>query len=141
MPTTKIGPKHQITIPKKLFDRLHLEVGDLLDAAMEKGNIVLVPKRLVEKAPLPSLTTREQKLAISAKRKIERIRADLANAKGLSHEEARVAAKVGLIDKDQRWWWTEEWQKGEREAEREIRTGRTQVFETVEELIKDLRRP
>lgn len=108
---------------------------------MEKGNIVLVPKRLVEKAPLPSLTTREQKLAISAKRKIERIRADLANAKGLSHEEARVAAKVGLIDKDQRWWWTEEWQKGEREAEREIRTGRTQVFETVEELIKDLRRP
>ncbi len=34
-----------------------------------------------------------------------------------------MAAKVGLIDPDQRWWWTEEWQQGEREAEEDIAKG------------------
>lgn len=29
--TTKIGPKHQVTIPKSVFEALHLEVGDILD--------------------------------------------------------------------------------------------------------------
>ena len=29
-----------------------------------------------------------------------------------------------LIPKDQAWFWTEEWQEGEREAEEDIRSGR-----------------
>jgi hypothetical protein len=32
----------------------------------------------------------------------------------------QLAIKVGLIDPEQDWWWKEEWQKGEREAEKEI---------------------
>jgi len=36
------------------------------------------------------------------------------------------------------YWWTEEWQKGERAAERDIRAGRVQTFSSVEELLRDL---
>jgi AbrB family looped-hinge helix DNA binding protein len=30
-----------------------------------------------------------------------------------------------LVDADQAWFWTDSWQKGEREASEDIRTGRT----------------
>ncbi|MBN2240509.1 MAG: AbrB/MazE/SpoVT family DNA-binding domain-containing protein [Dehalococcoidales bacterium] len=33
-----------------------------------------------------------------------------------------------LIDKSQAWFWTERWQQGEKEAEEDIRTGRTHKF-------------
>ncbi len=139
MATTKIGPKHQVTIPKDVFEALHLEIGDILDAQMERGRVVLVPKKLVEKAPVPELTVKERRVLLRVRQKIDRIRRDLASARGLNAEEADLAARVGLIDKDQRWWWTEEWQKGEREAENDIRRGRTKAFANTEALLKDLR--
>jgi len=49
MPAVKIGPKHQVTIPKEVFDALHLEVGDFLDTQVKDNAIVLIPKKLVAK--------------------------------------------------------------------------------------------
>ncbi|MFH0789498.1 MAG: AbrB/MazE/SpoVT family DNA-binding domain-containing protein [Pseudomonadota bacterium] len=49
MPAVKIGPKHQITIPKEVFTSLNLEVGEFLDTRVEDHTIVLVPKKLVVK--------------------------------------------------------------------------------------------
>lgn len=49
MAAVKIGPKHQITIPKEVFDKLHLEVGDFLSASVQDNAIVLIPKKLVAK--------------------------------------------------------------------------------------------
>ena len=49
MPAVKIGPKHQITIPREVFDAMHLEVGDFLDAHVKDNAIVLLPKKLVPK--------------------------------------------------------------------------------------------
>lgn len=72
--TVRIGPKHQITIAKDIFEALDLKVGDFLDAHVEDNTIVLVPQK--------------------------------------------------LIPKDQAWFWTEEWQKGEKEADDDIREGR-----------------
>ncbi len=46
---------------------------------------------------------------------------------------------VSLIPKDQLWFWTPEWQKKEREADEDIAQGRVKEFESVEELLKDLR--
>ena len=43
-----------------------------------------------------------------------------------------------IIDKDQAWFWTEEWQAGEREADLNIQRGEVKVFESVEDLIRDL---
>ncbi|MBI4454846.1 MAG: AbrB/MazE/SpoVT family DNA-binding domain-containing protein [Acidobacteria bacterium] len=139
MATTKVGPKHQITIPKEVFDDLNLEVGDLLEAEVERGKIVLVPKRLTEKAPAARLTAREQNILMKAKKKIEKIRKEPIRSEGLTLEEAKIAAKTALIDKDQIWWWTEEWQKGEREAATELKAGkRVGPFTNAEELIASL---
>jgi len=138
MPIVKIGPKHQVTIPKEVFDQLHLKAGDFLETITQEGKIIMVPKQLTAKAPAPSLTKKEQQILSQAKEKINRIQADLLHSQGLTKEEIKVACKVGIIDPDQAWWWTEEWQKGEREAERDTKEGKVKKFSNVEELIKDL---
>jgi AbrB family looped-hinge helix DNA binding protein len=43
-----------------------------------------------------------------------------------------------LIDKDQTWFWTEEWQAAEHEAEEDLRAGRVKAFDTLDALIADL---
>ena len=138
MPIVKIGPKHQVTIPKEVFDKLHLKPGDILEAIAQGGKIIMIPRQLTVKAPAPSLSKREQEILLKAKEKIEKIQNNLLNSQGLTKEEIKVACKVGLIDEDQAWWWTEEWQKKEREAEKDIKRGRVKRFAKVEDLIKDL---
>lgn len=139
MATTKVGPKHQVTIPKDVFDSLELEVGDLLEAGVDQGKIVLVPKRLADKAPIKALNPQERRLATSAREKIAQIRKDMVRSRGLTLAEAKVAAKIGLISSDQIWWWTEEWQAGEREAESERRGGKSiGPFDSADDLIASL---
>jgi bifunctional DNA-binding transcriptional regulator/antitoxin component of YhaV-PrlF toxin-antitoxin module len=45
-----------------------------------------------------------------------------------------------LVDPSQAYFWTREWQAGEREAEEDIRRGRVKKFKSVKELMDDLRR-
>jgi len=45
-----------------------------------------------------------------------------------------------LIDPSQAYFWTKEWQEGEREAEEDIRKGRVRRSKGVRELMRDLRR-
>lgn len=45
----KIGPKHQITIPKDIFTSLRLNVGDFVDTEVRGNVIVLIPQKLVPK--------------------------------------------------------------------------------------------
>src|SRR3989304_1864567 len=116
MAAVKIGPKHQVTIPREVFEALHLGVGDFLDAEARGGQIILSPLQLAAKAPAAKLSAAEQRRLPRTRAKIARIQEDLGSARGLSTEEAEVAAKAGLIDPDQKYWWTEEWQRGEREA-------------------------
>ena len=85
-----------------------------------------------------NLSPAKHKILIRARAKIERIQRDLLHSKGLTREEARVAARAGLIDPGQMYWWTQEWQKGERAAARDVRAGRTKTFSTVEELVREL---
>ena len=49
MGLTKIGPKHQVTIPKAVFERLKLDVGDYLDVEVKGTTITMVPKKLIPK--------------------------------------------------------------------------------------------
>jgi len=133
MAAVRIGPKHQVTIPKEVFEALKLDEGDFLEATAEGGRIILTPLQLAAKAPAPRLTSAEQRTLLRAKAKIERIREDFLMARGLTDEEAEVAAKAGLIDPSQKYWWTEAWQKGERAAEADRRAGRLLgPFATVE---------
>ncbi len=139
MTIVKVRAKHQITIPKPIVKALRLEVGDRLELLTRNGNGTIVLKPVAEKAAKPRLSAKELQTLKSAKRKIAAIQKDLRTAKGLTRTEADVAAKAGLIDPDQRWWWTEEWQAGEREAERDIAEGRTETFDSIEAFINSLR--
>lgn len=78
----------QITLPAGIRKEAHIEEGDILEAEVRGDEIVLKPKK--------------------------------------------------LIDKSQAWYWTEEWQKGEREADADIAAGRYKDFDTIEELLADL---
>ncbi len=98
-----------------------------------------MPRRVIAAAPTPRLSAKEQRALTRARKKISAIQKDLVNSKGLTREEVEVAVKVGLIDPDQKYWWTEQWQKGEREAEQNHRAGCTSgPFETTDELIAHL---
>ena len=43
-----------------------------------------------------------------------------------------------LVDSSQAWFWGQAWQAGEREAEEDLRAGRTTRFDSTEDLIADL---
>ena len=43
-----------------------------------------------------------------------------------------------LIDPSQTYFWTKEWQAGEREAEDDIRKGRVKKFKSLKQLMQDL---
>ncbi len=45
-----------------------------------------------------------------------------------------------LIDPSQAYFWTKEWQEGEKEAERDIRAGRVKAFKNAKDLMRDLER-
>lgn len=47
MAIIKIGPKHQITIPKDIFKKLSLEVGDILEAEVKGSGIFISPNKLI----------------------------------------------------------------------------------------------
>jgi bifunctional DNA-binding transcriptional regulator/antitoxin component of YhaV-PrlF toxin-antitoxin module len=58
--------------------------------------------------------------------------------------EAEITA-VGILlrtaqplDPDQAWFWTKEWQEGEREADEEIKAGRGRIFYSDEEFLAAL---
>ena len=87
MDTTKITRNFQVSIPKAVRERLRLEEGDLLEVEERDGEIVMIPKR--------------------------------------------------LIDADQAWFWTQEWQEGEREVDEDIAAGRVMgPFKNIEDLKK-----
>ena len=44
-----------------------------------------------------------------------------------------------LVDRDQAYFWTREWQEGEREADEDIRMGRLKTFDSVDDMIAELR--
>lgn len=45
-----------------------------------------------------------------------------------------------LVDKEQAWFWTERWQRGERQAEEDIKSGRVKRFASAEDALDELHR-
>src|SRR2546428_9332135 len=131
MSTVRIGPNRQVTIPDDVLEKLELGAGDTLEAEVREGKLVLTPKSA------GAVALEDRKLLQQAKRKIARIRNDMARSRGLTPAEADLAARAGLIQKDQRWWWTEAWQSGERQAGRDLKTGRTRLLDCAGEYPKD----
>ncbi len=53
------------------------------------------------------------------------------------NERATLVPKK-LVDKSQAYFWTKEWQEGERESEIDIKSGHVRVYDSVKDLIKEL---
>jgi len=53
-------------------------------------------------------------------------------------DEKAVLIPKKLVDKNQAYFWTKEWQEAEKEASEDIKAGRVKTFDSAEELIKDL---
>jgi AbrB family looped-hinge helix DNA binding protein len=139
MPLRKVRKFYQVSLPAHLSKRLGIAEGEYVEMQETKEGILVKPVTVTERAPAARLSAKEQRILLKAREKIARIKKDLLSARGLTKEEAQVAAKASLIDPDQSWWWLESWQKGEREAEKDLRAGRVKEFENVEDLIRDLR--
>ena len=52
--------------------------------------------------------------------------------------EQELVGEAPAFAEDQAWFWTEEWQAGEREAEADLAAGRYETFDTMEEMIDDM---
>jgi len=74
---------------------------------------------------------RQARLASVARETLE-IAPDMAGVLADYLREALATAE------DQAWFWTEEWQAGERESEADLAAGRYETFDTMEDLIDDL---
>jgi bifunctional DNA-binding transcriptional regulator/antitoxin component of YhaV-PrlF toxin-antitoxin module len=53
-------------------------------------------------------------------------------------KEGVLLRPVKLIDPSQAYFWTKEWQAGEREVEDDLRKGRVKAFKNVKALMRDL---
>jgi len=51
-----------------------------------------------------------------------------------------IPIKTIKIPRDQAWFWTEEWQQKEKEAEKDITSGNYEEYDSVKDLLKDLHR-
>lgn len=51
-----------------------------------------------------------------------------------------VLRKKSLVDASQAYFWTDQWQRGEHEAQEDIRRGRVKRFRSAKALIADLQR-
>ena len=57
----------------------------------------------------------------------------------INEEERKIAIKpVKIIELDQEYFYTKEWQEKEAQADRNLAEGRYKEFDNVEDLIKDL---
>lgn len=81
--------KSQVTIPKKLVEKLNLKEGDKISIEEEEGKLILTP--------------------------------------------------VAVIPKDQLWFYTPEWQVGEKEVDKQIKEGKIHATKTLDKLLKDLK--
>jgi AbrB family looped-hinge helix DNA binding protein len=53
-------------------------------------------------------------------------------------DEKAVLVPKRLVDKNQAYFWAKKWQEAERGADEDIKAGRVKVFDSAEELVKDL---
>ena len=74
---------------------------------------------------------RQVQLASAARQPLE-VPADLVDVL------AEYLRETLAVAEDQAWFWSEEWQAGEREAEADIAAGRVKTFETMDDLLVDL---
>ncbi len=55
-------------------------------------------------------------------------------------EDGEIVIQPRERDPEQAWFWTEEWQAGERRVDEDLKAGRTRVFLSDEEFVEEFER-
>lgn len=124
-----ITDEGHIPVGPKVLARVYMRAGDEIEIEPVARGVLLIKSR--------SLAQEETRLT-QIRQKMARIRQGLATAEGLTLDDLLLAAQYDLIDPEQGYWWSEEWQAGEREVEQEKETGQVAAFESVDALLADL---
>ncbi len=122
----KVRDHFRILLPLGLMEKSGFREGDDFEVEERQEGIFLMPIR------------GSSEILKRAKEKIAGINEDLLHSKGLTLEEVNAAAEAGIIAYGQRGWWMEEWQKEEREIEKEIGEGKEKRFKSAKDLITHL---
>ncbi len=62
MSLVKVKTKSQVTIPEAIRQQLGVQVGDLLEARIEKGTIVLKPKAVIDRPAREEYTPAQRRI-------------------------------------------------------------------------------
>lgn len=95
MPLVTIKDKFQVTIPSRVRAQLPLAVGDVLEATVERGTIVLRPKAVVDRAELARRVERVLAETERAPEDVGRSDDELIEAAVAEVAEARSARRSG----------------------------------------------
>ncbi len=94
-----------------------------------------MPEEVAQRVMIPldkvQALARQAQLANAAHQALE-VPADMV---GMLADDLRETLAVA---EDQAWFWSEEWQAGEREAEADIAADRVKTFNSMEDLLADL---
>ena len=71
-------------------------------------------------------------------RKVMRSYPHFSGADALYHGRGTAPLDTEERDPDQAYFWTDEWQAAEREADADIAAGRVETFDTMDEFLADL---
>ena len=88
--------------------------------------------------PAYSKVTRHGQITLpaSVRKKLGIEEGDLVEIETMDDRAVLMPKK--LVDKNQAYLWTKEWQEAEREAGEDIKAGRVKTFDSPEELTKEL---
>lgn len=73
----------------------------------------------------------------SIRRKANLSDGDLLRAE-ITEDGQIILTPLVVVDRTQGYFWTLRWQAGEREAEEDLKSGRSRTFNNIDDLIKDL---
>jgi len=89
MATSKLGQRRQVVIPKEICEELGLQEGDFVEVRINKGAVVIKPKKLVD--PDDILTPEEEKIVEKGLGQLRR--GEYITLEELEHELDRQALK------------------------------------------------
>lgn len=96
MPYVKVKTKGQVTIPAEFRRDLNLKEGDLLEAVVERGGIVLKPKTVVDRYDEEWAKNVLKEATEEAKRNPKTKEEEDAEERRLLAQGARRAKKLGI---------------------------------------------
>ena len=98
MPYVKVKTKGQVTIPAEFRRDLNLKEGDLLEAVVERGGIVLKPKTVVDRYDEEWAKNVLKEATEEAKRNPKTKEEEDAEERRLLAQGARQAKKLGITE-------------------------------------------